>query len=328
MSIAALVVALSIVPAARAEGRLRIAEQFGIVYLMLNVAQDQQLIEKRGHAAGVDIKVELVKLSGGTSINEALLSNSIDVGGAGPGPVLTLWDRTFGRQDVRAIASLGNLPYQLVTVDPAVRTITDLSDTSRIAVPAISVSVQARLLQMATAKALGDAQYAKYDKLQVALPHPEATAAILKGGSEISSHFSSPPFQEQETAGNPRAHVILSSYDVLGGPASASLLYATAKFRADNPKTYRALIDGLADAAKLIHDDPERAADIFIRTNRSGIDRALLLAIIKGRDVDYKLTPQNTLPLAEFMYRIGAIKHKPASAKDYVFDDAHNAGAT
>jgi NitT/TauT family transport system substrate-binding protein len=327
-ALAAALLSAALVPgAARAEGRLRIAEQFGIVYLLLNVAQDQKLIEKRGKEAGVDVTVEFVKLSGGTSINEALLSGSIDVGGAGPGPALTLWDRTVDRQNVRAIASLGNLPYQLVTIDPAVKTVADFGDKDRIALPAVGVSMQARLLQLATAKAFGEAQATKFDRLQVALPHPEATAAILKGGSEITTHFSSPPFQEQEVAGNPKAHVVTSSYDILGGPASASLLYATEKFRRDNPKTYRALVDGLGDAAKLVRDNPELAADIFIRTNRSGIDRALLLKVIRSPEVDYTLTPQRTLALAEFMYRIGAIKHKPSSAKDYVFDDAHNAKA-
>lgn len=326
LAFAALSTSLVATPA-RAEGQLRIAEQFGIVYLLLNIAQDQKLIEKHGKALGVDVKVEFVKLSGGASINEALLSGSIDVGGAGVGPVLTLWDRTVGRQNVRAIASLGNLPYQLVTSNPAVKSITDFTDRDRIALPATGVSMQSRLLQMASAKTWGDASYNRLDKLQIALPHPEATAAMLKGGSEISAHFSSPPFQEQERAGNPVVHAVLDSYQVLGGPASASLLYATAKFRTDNPKTYRALIEGLAEAAALAHADPELAADIFIRTNRSGIDRALLVRILKSPEVDYKLTPQNTLPLAVFLNRVGALKNRAASAKDYVFDDAHNAGA-
>jgi NitT/TauT family transport system substrate-binding protein len=315
-------------PIAHAEGQLRIAEQFGIQYLMLSVAQDQKLIEKHGKALGVDVKLELVNLSGGTSINEALLSGSIDVGGAGPGPVLTLWDRTNGRQNVKIVASLGSLPYQLVTNNPKVKTIADLSDQDRIALPAVGVSMQSRMLQLASAKLWGDAQYNRFDKLQVALPHPEATAAILKGNSEVSAHFSAPPFQEQEVAGNPRAHVVLTSYDVLGGPASASVLYATEKYRHDNPKTYQALIEGLAEAAALIKAKPELAADIFIRSNHSSIDRALLLKIIRSHDVDYTLTPQSTLALADFMFRVGAIKHKPASAKDYVFDDAHNTGAT
>jgi NitT/TauT family transport system substrate-binding protein len=44
--------------------------------------------------------------------------------------------------------------------------------------------------------------------------------------------------------------------------------------------------------------------------------------------VQFKLAPQNTLALAQFMHRIGAIKNKPAAAKDYFFDDPHNAGGS
>jgi NitT/TauT family transport system substrate-binding protein len=312
---------------ARAEGQLRIAEQFGIVYLLLNVAQDQGLIEKQGKAQGLDIKVEFVKLSGGAAVNEALLSGSIDVAGAGVGPLLTIWDRTAGKQNVRGIASLGNIPYYLISINPAVKTIADFSDKDRIALPAVGVSVQSRILQLASAKRWGDAQYNRLDKNQVAVPHPEATAALIKGGTEITAHFGNPPFQEQGLAGNPAAHIVLKSYDVLGGPASATVLYATEKFRKDNPKTYKAFVDALADAAQLVRKDPEKAADIFIRTNQSGVDRKLLLSIIKNPEVEYKLTPQNTYALADFMHRVGAIKNKPASAKDYFFDDAQNAAA-
>jgi len=77
---------------ALAEGQLRIAEQFGIVYLLLDVAKDQQLIEKHGKKQGLDIKVEWAHLSGGAAINDALLGGSIDIAAAGVGPLLTLWD--------------------------------------------------------------------------------------------------------------------------------------------------------------------------------------------------------------------------------------------
>lgn len=311
----------------RAEGQLRIAEQFGIVYLLLNVAKDQGLIEKHARAQGIDVKVEFVKLSGGAAINEALLSGSIDIAGAGVGPLLTIWDRTVGKQNVRGVASLGNFPYYLVTNNPAVKSIADFTDKDRIATPAVGVSVQSRVLQLASAKLWGDAQYNRLDKLQVALPHPEAAAAIIKGGTEVTAHFGNPPFQEQELAANPNARVVLSSYDVLGGPASATVLYATEKFRKENPKTYKAFVDGLAEAAQLIRAEPEKAADIFIRANKSGVDRELLLKIIRSPEVEFKLTPQNTYALAEFMHRVGAIRNKPASARDYFFDDAHNASA-
>lgn len=324
---AALCVALAALPA-RAEGQIRIAEQFGIVYLLLQVAQDQALIERQGKAQGLDIRVEFVKLSGGAAVNEALLSGSIDVAGAGVGPMLTIWDRTLGRQNVRGIASLGNVPYYLVSNNPAVKTLADFTDQDRIASPAVGVSVQSRILQLASARLWGDAQYNRLDRLQVALPHPEAAAAILKGGTEVTAHFGNPPFQEQELAGNPNAHIVLRSYDVLGGPSSATVLYGTEKFRRDSPRTYKAFVAALAEAAQLVRADPEKAADIFIRTNKSAVDRALLLKIIRSPEVEFKLAPQNTFTLASFMARVGALKNKPASARDYFFDDPHNAGAS
>ena len=58
---------------AQAEGEIRIAEQFGIVYLLLNVVRDQRLIE-HGQAEGLQIKVDWTQLSGGAAVNDALLS--------------------------------------------------------------------------------------------------------------------------------------------------------------------------------------------------------------------------------------------------------------
>lgn len=321
----ALLAALAFLPAAHAEGKLRIAEQFGIVYLLLNVAKDQKLVEKHGKAAGLDIDVEYVKLSGGASVNDALLSGSVDIAGAGVGPLLTIWDRTRGRQNVRGVASLGNFPYYLVTNNPSVKTIADFSDKDRIALPAVGVSVQSRILQFASAKLWGDAQYNRLDKLQVALPHPEATAAIVKGGTEISAHFGNPPFQEQGLAGNPNARIVLKSYDVLGGPASATVLYATEKFRNENPKTYQAFVAALQEAARWTTANPELAADTYIRVTGAKIDRDFLLKIIRNPEVQFKVAPQNTLGLASFLHRVGAIRNKPASVQDYFFPDAHNA---
>ncbi|BEP57481.1 ABC transporter substrate-binding protein [Variovorax sp. V118] len=311
--------------AAHAEGQIRIAEQFGIVYLLLNVAQEQKLIEKHAKAAGVDAKVEWVKLSGGSAVNDALLSGNIEIAGAGVGPLLTLWDRTKGKQNVKGVASLGNFPYYLVSNNPNVKSIADFTDKDRIALPAVGVSVQSRVLQIASAKLWGDKEFNKLDKISVALPHPDAAAAIIKGGTEITGHFGNPPFQEQELAGNPNARIVLNSYQVLGGPSSATVLYATEKFRNENPKTYKAFVDALDEAAKFVTANPEKAADIYLKVSNAKLDRELLLKIIKNPEVQFKTAPQNTYVFAEFMHRVGAIKNKPASVKDYFFDDAHTA---
>jgi NitT/TauT family transport system substrate-binding protein len=312
--------ALSAAIPARAEGQLRIAQQFGIVYLLLNVAQDQKLIEKQGRKLGVPIQVEYVQLSGGNAVNDALLSGSIDVAGAGVGPLLTIWDRTAGRQNVRGIASLGNFPYLLVSTNPNVKSIADFTDQDRIAVPAVTVSVQARILQMAAARRWGTAEFARLDRLTQSVPHPDATAAVIAGRTEINSHFGNPPFQDQELAGNPKAHVVLNSYDVLGGPSSSTVLYATEKYVKENPKTYRAFIAALDEAAHIVAANPELAVDAYLRVTRAKTDRAFLLKVIRNPQIEFKVAPQNTLGLAQFLHQAGAIRKQPASWKDYFFE--------
>lgn len=305
--------------AAQAEGEIRIAEQFGIVYLLLNVVRDQSLIEKHGKEQGIDIKVDWTQLSGGSAVNDALLSGSIDIAGAGVGPLLTIWDRTHGRQNVKAVASLGNFPYYLVSSNPKVRSIADFTENDRIALPAVGVSVQSRFLQYAAAQQWGDKAFARLDKYTLAVPHPDATAALLAGGTELNAHFSNPPFQDQVLA-NKDVHVVLDTYELLG-PNSPTVLFATEKFRKDNPKTYQAFVDALAEAADFAQHDKGAAADTYIRVTKAKIDRAALLKIIDNPQYEFSVTPKNTYKLADFMYRVGAIKNKPESWKDYFFQD-------
>lgn len=146
----------------QAEGNISIAQQFGIGYLLLDVVRDQQLIEKEGKKEGLDIKVEWRTLSGATAMNEALLSGALDVASAGVPPLLTLWDRTKGRQNVKAIASLGSMPNYLLSNNPAVKSVRDLTDKDRIAVPAAGVGFQSRTLQIETARLYGNDDYKRF----------------------------------------------------------------------------------------------------------------------------------------------------------------------
>lgn len=234
---------------ANAEGQISIAQQYGIGYLILDVVRDQNLIEKHGKEEGLDIKVDWRTLSGATGLNEGLLSGALDVVAAGVPPALTLWDRTKGKQNVKAIAALGSMPNYLLSNNPAVKSVKDLSSKDRIAVPAAGVGFQSRTLQIETARLYGNADYKRFDNITVSLPHPDASAALIAGGSEITAHFSSPPFQYQALE-HANIHKILSSYDVLGGPGTFNLLYTTSKFHDENPKTYRAFFEALAEAEK------------------------------------------------------------------------------
>lgn len=309
--------------AAHAEGKISIAQQFGIGYLVLHVVKDQQLIEKHAKAQGLDdIEVEWRTISGATAMNEALLAGAIDVVSAGVPPMLTVWDRTHGRQNVMAVAALGSMPNYLLSNRAEVKTLDDLGEKDRIAVPAAGVGFQSRTLQIETAKLYGNADFQRFDKISVSLPHPDATVALTKGGSEITAHFSSPPFQYQALE-SPNVHKLISSYDILGGQATFNVLYATEKFHDANPKTYKAFYDALVEASQIIKADKAAAAETYIKVENSKLPLAFVKKIIEDPENDFTVSPQRTFIYAEKLHELGVLKNKAASWKDYFFEEAY-----
>lgn len=308
---------------AAAEGRIRIAQQFGISYLILDVVRDQALVEKHGKEAGLDIAVEWASISGATAMNEALLANNIDIVSAGVPPALTMWDRTKGKQGVKLVAALGSLPNYLLTTNPDVRELKDFSDKDRIAVPAAGVGFQSRTLQIEAAKRFGKENFQKLDQISISLPHPDATAALISGGTEVNSHFSSAPFYYQALQGNKAVHKVISSYDILGGPATFNVLYATTAFHDESPKTYAAFYAALREAADWINANKEKAAETFIRQQNSKLSPKLILEIINDPENDFTITPQNTFVYATELHKLGVLKNEARSWKDYFFPEAY-----
>lgn len=325
---AALSLAILAPNAALAEGSIRIAQQFGIAYLILDVVRDQELIEKHGREAGLEIDVEWASISGATAMNEALLSGNLDIVSAGVPPALTMWDRTAGTQDVKLVASLGSLPNYLLTNNPDVRDLEDFGPNDRIAVPAAGVGFQSRTLQIEAARRFGPEAFDRLDAISISLPHPDATAALIAGGTEINSHFSSAPFYYQAEAANPAVHRVLSSYDILGGPATFNVLYATSAFHDENPQTYAALYAALGEAAEFIERNPEEAADIFIRQQNSRLAPDLVLQIIQDPENDFTIAPEKTLVYAQELHAIGVLTNEAASWQDYFFEEAFAEGGS
>jgi NitT/TauT family transport system substrate-binding protein len=46
--------------------------------------------------------------------------------------------------------------------------------------------------------------------------------------------------------------------------------------------------------------------------------------VIDNKDVNFTTVPQGTFKYASFLAKIGAIKKKPASWKDYTFEELHD----
>ncbi len=198
---AAIIAVMALATPLHAEGSIRIVQQFGTVFLPLDVIRDQHLIEKHGKALGLDITTEWHQLSGGAAVNDALLSGNIDIAGAGIGPFLTVWDRTLDTpSEVKIVGALGAQPNFLLTNKASIKTLKDFTKSDKIALPAAGISVQSRILQIATEQQLGAGHAHDLDDITVTLPHPEAAAGLISGATEITGHVSNSPYQEKELA--------------------------------------------------------------------------------------------------------------------------------
>lgn len=306
---------------ASSPARLRIVDQFGLTSLLWHVARSQQFIEQQARAEGVALQVEWSRMSGGSAVNDALLSGAVDVAHIGVGPSLLLWDRSFGRQNFKAFAALGTMPQYLLSNRPEVKSIRDLTDKDRIAVVS-TASQQARTLQMAAAQAFGAEHYSRFDSLLVTMPHTEALAALASGKGGITAHFSNAPFQYTQLK-QPGVRRILSSYEVFGGPSSSVLAVTSEKFRRENPAVYRALQRALAQSAHFVAAHKREASEIYLKAESSNAPADEVLAFLNDPEIDYGVVPRNTERLAKFLHQARVLKNEPRSWKDYFFDDLH-----
>jgi NitT/TauT family transport system substrate-binding protein len=306
-------------------GQVRIAQQYGISYLPLTIMRHEKLIEAAAEKAGVgDLKVIWTQFGAGNAMNEALISGNLDLASGGVGPMLTIWSKTRGRLDVHGVAALNSMPLYLNVIKREIKSLKDLTDADRIALPAVKVSIQAVTLQMAAEQEFGPGQYGKLDHLTVSMAHPDAMTAMLSGKSEIVGHFGSAPFQDQELE-DPRVHRLLNSYDVLGGPATFNAVWAEKRFHDYNPKTYGAFLTALEAAINIIKDDPSRAAKIYLEEEKSSLPEALVEKILKDPVNVFTTAPQNVMKYATFMHRIGAIENEPTAWTDLFFPELHQA---
>jgi len=307
---------------ARADTKeLRIAQQYGFSYLQLMYMQHDGLIEKHAKAAGLgEVKVTWAKFAAGNVMNDALLSGSLDIASGGLAPPIILWDKTRGGLDVRMIAAMFTAPLYLNTTNPRIHSLRDFTSSDRIALPAVKVSNQATILAMAAAQQLGKDKADSLNPLTVAMSHPDGVAALRNGA--VDAHFTAPPFQQIELA-DPHVHRVLSSYDVMKGPLTFTVLWTTSRFRNENPKLYAAFVDALDEATRMINADKRAAARLYVTAANSREPVDDVYRMVSDPEVEFTLTPRQIGNYAQFMYDDGLIRNRPASWKDLFFDNVH-----
>jgi NitT/TauT family transport system substrate-binding protein len=310
---------------ARAEvAEVRISKGFGILYLPLIVMQEQKLLEKEAAKAGLgDVKVTWLTFDGGNIINDAMLAGTLDIAGIGAPGFLTLWAKAKAspKAEVVGVSGLSATSLYLNSNRPELKSLKDFGPKDKIALPGIKTSLSAVVLQMAVAKEFGRENYAKLDPLTVGLPHPEGLVALTSGRTEITAHFTSPPFSYLELQ-NPNVHRVLNSVDVLGN-ITLDVVFAPRRFTDGNPKLTQAFLAALEEANALIARDKKLAAEIFASSSKVKVAVDETVKMLEDPDTRFSTTPTGIMDFAEFMNLAGSIKLKPASWKDLFIEPLH-----
>jgi NitT/TauT family transport system substrate-binding protein len=262
-----------------------------------------------------------VTFSSGGASTEALISGNVDLVTSGVSNLLLIWDRTKG--EAKGVAAVGATPLLLVTRNPDVKSLKDFTDKDRIAVPTLKSSPQAVMLQIAAARQLGEDNRHKLDPLTIRVSHRDAVSAVLSDNNQVNSHFSQPPFQQMELK-DPRVHVVVNSYDLVGGPYTHIVVFSRRQFVEENPTIAQAIVTALEEADRLIQEDPRKAAELYLATTKEKLTIDELLAMMKEPGVVFTTTPSGMRLMAEQMAKGGLVKTRPRDWKELFFPFVHD----
>src|ERR1700722_18642253 len=98
----------------------------------------------------------------------------------------------------------------------------------------------------------------------VMMPHEDGMAARLSGGGQVKTQAAQLPYSLEELQSG-KAHLLLTSTQVLGGPSNIGVLITNDRFRSQNPKIYAAVMAAFEEAIDWINANKRQAADIYVR---------------------------------------------------------------
>ena len=288
---------------------ITIAYQPGIGYAPLLVVKEQRTLEKKFP----DKKITWRVLNSGAAIRDGMVSRDIQIGAGGIGPFIVGASNGI---PWKIFVALDNANLQLMSKQA--KSLAEIKGAGKIAMPGPD-SIQSVVLRKAAKEQLGDAKV--LDSQIVAMGHPDGLQALVSG--QIAGHLTAPPFQSQ--AAKEGARPIVSSYDVFGEHTFNSV-FTTVDFHEGNADFVKGLQDAVADAVKLLEQNPDQAAELLSRESGGKVSAAELKEQITGDDITYSTKPLGFMKFAQFMKEIGLIKKTPDKPSEYFFDNQYTKG--
>jgi NitT/TauT family transport system substrate-binding protein len=294
-----------------AEEPVRIGLGFGLAFLPAYICEDLKLVEKHGKESHLDLRVSYQRFLGAAPLQEALATGAIDLAPFGAAPLLTAWEKAKDTpRQIFAVSGLTTLPPVLLTNRSDIRSLADFRSADRIS---CSLALGAAALFAADAVGKGI-----WPIRQTARPD---RGTFARRGSERSYRrqgFGDGLFLVRSVFRN-RARRRLSGSDVIDGKASFLILGASKGYIASHPKVPEAVAKAIDEAARIIHDDQHRAAEIYSMHEPSRtLDAAAVAGVLSGLRDEFGSAVRGIGAFADFMGRHGELKSPPASWKEIV----------
>lgn len=303
---------------------VRIVVPSDLATLPLAVVAHNHLIEQQAEARGLHgLTVQWLTPNGGNPLDQLLQGQADVVATTDIAGFLLAWDQRTGTpQEIRGLAALAQMPYQLLSRNPAIATIRNFSDKDRIAVPAVKTSLPAVMLEIAAADEWGAAHYDRLDSLTVAEPSDTADSALHSGKGDIDTDFSRMPYADDERA-DPSIHRVMDSFDI-AGPHSVALLITTSQFRDANPALCAALVGAVGDADNFVKGSRGAAAEIYDAAQQNDdLPVEILTDMLGDPDTAFNTAPMGIQRITAFLHQIGRLKHGADSWQQLFFPEIY-----
>jgi NitT/TauT family transport system substrate-binding protein len=310
---------------AQAPLQVKFAQQRGLLYLPVDEMVTGGILQQEATKLGLGkVDASAATLSGPGPVVDAILSGAADYGTVALPSLLNLWEKTRGSaNEVKAVGTVSNGAMTMYTINPNVKSIADLTEKDRIAVPTVRISFNSMMLQMACEKIWNDPH--RLDHLTVGLGHPDAVTALSAGWEKatITTHIAVQPYTARGLK-IPGAHIVTDSREVFGGPLTQITLIATKQTKEKNPTLFKAVANALNESIKVASADKKAAAALWKTAQKTSDNLDELVALLDDPGFEFTTQPHRIAYFAAFLNRIGTMKAKLGDWKELFWETAHN----
>lgn len=283
--------------------RLNFAYQVGFHYGVSIVMDQFDLVEK--HSRG-RIEASYFKISGGTTINEAIVAGSIDFAQMGAPPAIKGVDQGIG---TKILASFGSKEHEVWTWREDLQSLEDVKEGDIVAAVKLYSIEHVGLI-----KAFIDMGRTKEDADAISAFFSHSDAFQLMEERSIDADFTGVPYTSLY-AENPAYHKISSDTQIWGVPLAGGVFIG----RADLPKeTVDAVVAAWIEAIEWIKNNPKEASQLIGDVYDYDPDEAWRLWQKSGIEWDHTFGLPVLEEQARIMYQLGVIQNE-LSAEDLLF---------